>query len=128
MCLAELLPKVLESNRGRRLASGPQQSHHFTKNPNPAIVDGGAMEKMFDEMAEALIVRPILHHERRETDFGIHGDVSIFRDSGLKIHCSPSQTAGEFAKMFRRSDYDDALAGLQSGSNKTRQTLIQSTI
>ena len=56
----------------------------------------GAVDKMFDEIAEALIVRPILHHKRRETNFGIDGDVSIVGHRSLKIHGPLRQTISEF--------------------------------
>src|SRR6185437_2281385 len=128
MSLAELLPKVLESNLGCRLASGPQQSHHFAKHSNSANVDGSAADKMFDEMAETLVVRPILHHERREPDLGIDSNVSIFRNGSLKVYGSLPQTAREFPQMFRRSDNDHTLARFQSGSNETGKAFVQGTI
>jgi hypothetical protein len=53
------------------LASRPQQSRHFAEYANSAVVDGGAMDNMFDKMAETLIVRPILHHKRCKADLGI---------------------------------------------------------
>jgi len=114
----ELVPELLQGDRGVRVAGRPQQRDHLAVDTHAATAGPGARELAADGLLEALCVGRSVDHEGLEQLRRIEGDVAAGLDRMLDVDPGGVQRRREHDAMLRGRDDDRRASGVQARADE----------
>src|SRR5277367_1085603 len=130
--LSQVVPQLLETNRGLSLSFRPQQSHHFPKRDNTARFTVVAGRDFCNHSAhyfnEKSLVGASIPHDLRQSLGCIQRDVPPLRSRLACIQAPSVQSPRQSVPMFLGRDDDRGFPSSKSGTNESAQFVEQESI
>ena len=122
----ELVPELLEAQRGVAVAGTPEQAHHLAERSDaapPAV--GCTRDDLTHGRVEALGMRPVVPHERVERPCGVEGDVAARPTRGDQVETMLDQPAIDRVAMRLGRDDEGGVSAAEAAAYEACHRLHQ---